>query len=506
MFEELGWFFRGEGFVVNGSSVDSLIPLDGFVGVDASDGGLIEMMVEARRAVSRLQAVELAAVAELARRRDAEEQVSGAGVISAGEYVNDEVAAALTLTATSADELIRFAAGLTGRLPATFTALAVGDLDYARARALWQGLAQVGDEVAAEIEARVLARVAGQTTGEIRAKVRRLVRRLDPGALARRREHAELRRDVQLVATDDGTAHLTGLDLPADAATAARNRVNAIAAGLRSDGDRRAIGQLRADVFLGLLSGTLHTGEPSSDGTRRPAAVTPSGGEEGWTGVDDAVADAIARAARTQLGALSEHAVPERHQRLARLITQAGECIAGSLTGLKTRWCVPAPAPDPAAGSVLGPAPDLAADLAHGPVPGQAPDPAADLALSSVPGQAADPAPYRARGLAADLADGLAHGHRGYRVPAGMRRLIEKRDRRCGFPGCRRPVRHCDADHTIPYHRDGPTCPCNIAMLCRHHHSLKQTPGWRLQQLWPGVLLWTGPTGHWRITAPADRE
>ncbi|MDN3351655.1 hypothetical protein [Actinomadura sp. DC4] len=50
------------------------------------------------------------------------------------------------------------------------------------------------------------------------------------------------------------------------------------------------------------------------------------------------------------------------------------------------------------------------------------------------------------------------------------------------------------------------TCPCNLAMLCRHHHRLKQTPGWRIEHIWPGVILWIGPSGHWRITAPADRE
>ncbi|MDN3354244.1 DUF222 domain-containing protein [Actinomadura sp. DC4] len=278
MFEWLGWFFRGEGFGVNGLSADDLTPLDLF-GADArdvGDGDLVELMVEARRAVSRLQAVELAAVAELARRRAAEEQVCGVGVIPAGEYVNDEVAAALTLTAASADELVRFATGLVGGLPATFAALACGDLDCCRARAVWQGMGQVGVEVAGEIEARVLARAAGQTTGEIRAKIRRLVRRLDPGALSRRREHAERARDVQLLATDDGTAHLTGLDLPADTATAARNRINAIAAGLRSDGDRRAIGQLRADVFLGLLSGTLNTGEPPPTPPARPPRHRPT--------------------------------------------------------------------------------------------------------------------------------------------------------------------------------------------------------------------------------------
>jgi Domain of unknown function (DUF222) len=75
--------------------------------------------------------------------------VSGVGVISARAYLTDEVASALTLSATSADDLVRLATALTGRLPATFAALAGGELDYARARAVWQGTAQVGDEVAA---------------------------------------------------------------------------------------------------------------------------------------------------------------------------------------------------------------------------------------------------------------------------------------------------------------------------------------------------------------------
>jgi hypothetical protein len=147
------------------------------------DHGLVEVMVAARRLASRAQAVELAAVAELARRRFAEDDASGVEVISPREYLNDEVAAALTLTPTSADGLIRFATELVGRLPGTFAALSAGDVDYVKARTLWQGTGQVSDEVAAAIEAKVLPRAPGQTTGEIRAKVRRLVKRLDPQAL-----------------------------------------------------------------------------------------------------------------------------------------------------------------------------------------------------------------------------------------------------------------------------------------------------------------------------------
>jgi hypothetical protein len=211
-------------FGVTVSVADEPMPLDAVGAIDisdVSDGGLVEVMVSARRAASRAQAVELAAVAELARRREAEDEMSGVGVISARDFLHDEVASALSLTAASADELIRFATELTGRLPATFTALAAGELDYAKARTLWQATAQVRAEVAAAIEARVLPRATEQTTGEIRAKIRRLVRRLDPDALARRRMDAERRRDVELMHTDDGTAHLSGLDLPADAATAA---------------------------------------------------------------------------------------------------------------------------------------------------------------------------------------------------------------------------------------------------------------------------------------------
>jgi Domain of unknown function (DUF222) len=374
----------------------------------------------------------------------------------------------------------------------------------------------VGDEVAAEIEARVLSRAVEQTTGEIRAKVRRLVKRLDPEALARRREHAVRQRDVHLVPTDEGTAHLSGLDLPADAATAARNRVNAIATGLKTDGDRRGIGQLRADVFLGLLSGTLTTTEPPADPTRHQTTGTPDRHEDGWTGLDDAIADTIAQIARDHLttlsgglpvrgvrhqefgellawagrdrldcpaDGLSGRSVSERYQGLGELIAQAGQRITDCLAGLKGRWCTSALTTDPGQDRR-----DYGGEQEQG---------------EGQQGRPGEPGEQGQQGR-----DGRpdGHGHDGYRVPARMRRLIEHRDRRCGFPGCRRPVRHCDADHTIAYHRGGTTCPCNLAMLCRHHHTLKQTPGWRLHQLWPGVLLWISPTGHWRITTPPDRE
>jgi hypothetical protein len=96
----------------------------------------------------------------------------------------------------------------------------------------------------------------------------------------------------------------------------------------------------------------------------------------------------------------------------------------------------------------------------------------------------------------------VVHGHNGYRPPAAMRRAIQARDQRCMFPACRRPAIQCDLDHTLAYHLGGPSCPCNLAALCRHHHRAKGTGRWNLIHLWPGVLLWISPTAHWYLTGP----
>jgi hypothetical protein len=56
----------------------------------------------------------------------------------------------------------------------------------------------------------------------------------------------------------DGTAHLTGLDLPPHKVAAVTRRINSIARSLRGDGETRSMDQLRADVYLDLLQGTKH--------------------------------------------------------------------------------------------------------------------------------------------------------------------------------------------------------------------------------------------------------
>jgi hypothetical protein len=90
----------------------------------------------------------------------------------------------------------------------------------------------------------------------------------------------------------------------------------------------------------------------------------------------------------------------------------------------------------------------------------------------------------------------------GYRPPPSLQHLIRVRQQTCAFPGCGRPARRCDLDHTVPYEDGGRTCLCNLAPLCRRHHQAKQADGWRLEQPQPGILTWTTPSGRRYTTHP----
>jgi hypothetical protein len=81
-------------------------------------------------------------------------------------------------------------------------------------------------------------------------------------------------------------------------------------------------------------------------------------------------------------------------------------------------------------------------------------------------------------------------------VPDRHAELVAVRDRTCVFPWCTRTARRCDCDHVTPHNKAGPTCPCNLAALCRRHHRLKTHGGWTYTPLDPGTYLWTTPHGH----------
>ena len=100
-----------------------------------------------------------------------------------------------------------------------------------------------------------------------------------------------------------------------------------------------------------------------------------------------------------------------------------------------------------------------------------------------------------------DLADHVRVDQ--WEVPDRIAERVQLRDGHCVFPWCTRPARSCradqrgcDCDHVDPHARGGPTCPCNLAPLCRRHHRLKTHSRWRYDALEPGSYLWTSPHGY----------
>ena len=259
---------------------------------ERDDAALVTSITAWRKVTSWAQAQELAAVAELARRR----RVTGAADVGgqdcdraadAGDrdpvadigrgdhdpvaeleagFAPNEVALALTLTQGSAEYWMDLAVSLTRRLPATLAALGEGTIDLNRAKLIDQYTSSLDAGLARTVERGVLVRAEHQTTGQLRASLQRAVLAADPAAAERRRQEAQRRAWVALFGDHDGTASLSGRCLPAAQAAAAWARVCAMAKAMEAAGAGGGMDLLRAQVFVGLLLGTLPLIPPSDGG------------------------------------------------------------------------------------------------------------------------------------------------------------------------------------------------------------------------------------------------
>jgi hypothetical protein len=85
---------------------------------------------------------------------------------------------------------------------------------------------------------------------------------------------------------------------------------------------------------------------------------------------------------------------------------------------------------------------------------------------------AADPTATWRRILTDPQGQVLDYGTATYRPPQALRDLVIARDRTCTSPGCSRPARQCQLDHTVPF-PNGPTSERNIDAKCGVDHNLK---------------------------------
>lgn len=484
--------------------------LAGTLAEHAQEGqGLRELvdhdLVEALRAAHRLgawaAALELAAISELDHRRvDQEKKRGGSGDVAA-EFVVDEIAAALAMTATGASIRAAMAWRLSGPLRDTWQALLAGLIDFDKARAVCDAVTGLLEADAQAVQHEVLAAAQRCTVGQLRALLRTALTRVAPEEQAERKQKAADSRRLDLWPTPEGTVDVSIRDLPEDIAHACYNRINSLAQATKTDGDARPIDQIRADIAVSLLRGLPWAGAAAMEAARQAEGAeqgksknqtTRAAGNNGTGGLAREVAAGVAEQVRSHLAEALAQVIG---QRKARLAAHAGDRIRLALRDLATQWC----------GN------DQTGELQQAKRADTDESGSTSQHEGEVGSRGGQPVGRHHSG--ASTADtgakskeypGPGHGHLGYRPPAAMRRQIEQRDERCVFPSCRRPAKQCDLDHTIPYHRGGDTCSCNLTALCRHHHRTKQQPGWRLIQVWPGVLLWVTPAGQWYLTGPAD--
>lgn len=179
----------------------------------------------------------------------------GANWLETTDSAAAEIRAALHLTRTGADVELSFALDLKKRLPRLLDMLNSGLIDVRRARSIDRGTYHLPVETARRVFDRVAEAAPGLTSGELRARIQKLCIEADPDEAKERYKRAVAERRLVTDPTTDGTCNLRGLDLPADRAVAVSRRINRIARSLRVDGETRTMDQLRADVYLDLLSG-----------------------------------------------------------------------------------------------------------------------------------------------------------------------------------------------------------------------------------------------------------
>jgi len=417
------------------------------------------------------------------------------GSSAVGEHVAAEVAAALTLTGRAADGLLGLALEVT-RLGPVMTALRAGQIDLAKARVFAAELAQLGDVTACRIATLHLDRAAGWTTSQLRRALRAAVLAADPAAGKRRSDNARQDSRVEAWQEGSGNAALAGRELPAADAIAADARIGRIARALKAAGAAGTLDQLRSGVYLALLLGRdplgLAPDAPAGQPARRPdpaAQAADLGGEihltlpaQTWLGFADRPGELAG------LGPIDPYTARD----LAALLGGAGTA----------RWHVTLT--NPAGQAVAHACPRGQPPAQRDPPPG----PAGKTGPPRSTGPPAGPGSRAAwlAGLSFDWLerDPCSHSRhtRAYQPGKALRHLLAIRNPVCTAPGCRRPARHCDNEHTTPYDQGGKTCECNCGPVCRFHHRIKQAPGWRVTQPHPGVLDWTTPSGRTYRTHP----
>ena len=413
-------------------------------------GAVVGELEVTRRRIAALQAEQLGLLA----RADAIAAEQTARVPSSerrerempARAIAAEVGAALRRADRGMQDRMRDAMGLVGGFAATVGALRAGRIDLAHVRVIRDAGAGITDpDVRARFEQAALVVCERETPGRAKPIVAVIAQKLHPVPLQDRHAEAATGRRVWVRDLDEGMAELAAV-LPAVLAYAIRDRLTQhareITAAHRARAAESAGGASAADA---------------------PVAATD---EPDPVGTDTRTTDQIRADVLTDLLLTGRATVPAATGTIAATaaVTAQVQIVipAATLTGART-------APTEFTG--------------YGPID---PDTARHLAATAELWERVFTSPTTGAVLQVDT----------YRPTRAQRRHLDARDEHCRFPGCRRPARYCDHDHTHDHARGGPTAICNLANLCERHHGMKHATAWTVIQKPHGILIWTSPTGR----------
>jgi uncharacterized protein DUF222 len=223
---------------------------------------LVEILQARSRQLAHDQAHLFAGMAEIARATPVAGLPDGA-ISRAGEdfeWASHEIAAALTWTPTTADRELDFALTLRA-LPLVFAALEQGLIDRGKAKVFCDHLDPArGELTPAQIRRlceRFVPLAPRWTARQLSRRLLAAIQAIDPEYHRRRYRSGLRERGVVLYLNRDGTATLSGEGLPPDEAAAAAARLDRLAEAAKRAGHRGRLGQITADLYLGMLDGSF---------------------------------------------------------------------------------------------------------------------------------------------------------------------------------------------------------------------------------------------------------
>jgi Domain of unknown function (DUF222)/HNH endonuclease len=191
------------------------------------------------------------------------------------QWVREDVACALRLSAVTATDRLELATALT-RLPATLDLLERGEITTHHARHLAQTVLCLDDATATVIETVVLGKAPEQVLATFKRAVRRALLRAAPQRAEQRHQEAMTQRRVVRTPDADGMSAIWML-LPDTGAATFMTAIDALACRVQAD-DPRTADQRRADAAIQLaldaLTGTSSGALPREHGMRPSVQVT----------------------------------------------------------------------------------------------------------------------------------------------------------------------------------------------------------------------------------------